>query len=624
LCGIAGVFSPHSELVDEKRARDMMRALGHRGPDGDGYDTAPHVAFCHTRLAILDLSDRAAQPMSSRDGRYLLSYNGEVYNFRELRDELEQVGVTVRSTGDTEVILEYIARFGLDATLGRLEGFWAIALWDRTECELHLVRDRHGIKPLYYRIGSGNVVQFASELKALTDGDIRADLTSLDAMLLGYSATWGEHTVLEGVRCVRAGEWLTFDRSATVQRTRYFQLEEVFDEAMHRELERLSDNEVIERVAAEFDRSIDYRMISDAPLACLVSGGVDSSLVASTAIRQLPDLALYHADVLYDSERPAADALARELGSHLNVRPVSDRDFLGRVAEVTWYNDLPLTYHLNSVPFYLVCQQAGADGIKVLLTGEGSDEFFLGYPNYAIAPYLETIDMEKRSMQTAVHRLTGRAGRLLWPRQNESATVGLGELVSRFERHQVAIDAKAASSHLTRRPDVRAHAMTMELAEGHLLSLLHRNDRLAMASGIESRYPFLGSSLVKLAANLPAKHKLRWTRRLHNRRHPFVVDKWAVRELAERRLPPHLARREKRGFPVNVQDRINVGRELLDDGFVADTYGLDRRALESLWDVATPSWILRLAMVEVWGRLFVGNIGLEEVQKSLHDNVTLD
>ncbi|HVX47414.1 MAG TPA: asparagine synthase (glutamine-hydrolyzing) [Mycobacteriales bacterium] len=620
MCGIAGIFRPGGgELSDDLAG--MITSIEHRGPDGHGSFVDDSIGIGHVRLAILDLTDSAAQPMRSADGRYVLSFNGEIYNYRELRRELEDRAITFRSTGDTQVLLEYIAAFGVETTLPRLEGDWAIALWDTRSRQLTLARDRYGVKPLYYRADPGREVRFGSELKALLGPGAAPEPAVLSAALLGLSTTWGRRTLFQGIQAVEPGESVTFGSDLAARHSRFFSFADLIDPYLFAELNQAPAKVVLDRLAEAFDRSLQIRLASDAPVGMLVSGGVDSSLIAATPASR--GLSLFHADVAHDSEYPAASALAESLGSIIRRTAVSDADILDNIAAVTHFNEIPLIYHLNSVPFFCVSRLAGEHGMKVLLTGEGSDEFFIGYPQYALAPMLDRINGAKRRLQGSLYRYLPKATALLWQRDSDRHDTLLRSLIFGYEEEIVAGASRAPLDHLASPADRRAHQLSLTLAQEHLVSLLHRNDRLGMAWGIESRFPFLGHEFTELALNLPARYKLRWSRRAADRRHPFITDKWAVREIARARMPQNLAARAKRGFPVSIYDRIEVSERFFDGGFVADQYALDGRGLTELLARGSRLWITRLMLLEVWGQLFFGGRTVADLHDQLKAHIAL-
>jgi asparagine synthase (glutamine-hydrolysing) len=598
----------------------MLDRIAHRGPDGRGVWTEAGIALGHLRLSIIDLTDAAAQPMLSADRRWVVSYNGEIFNFRDLARPLRGPR---RSTGDTEVLVESIAQLGLQATLARLEGDFAFAAWDRQERALHLVRDHHGVKPLYYANGPEGSVRFGSEIKAIADARAEPDPVAAQAALLGYSCTWGTRTMFKGVQSVMPGEQLELRTSSTPTSHRYFEVTEWVSGARHRELARLPEREVVQQVDAAFRTSMGGRMISDAPLATLVSGGVDSSLVAAVAAEASPDMTGYHADVRSDSEREPATQLAQALGIDLRITEVTDQDFLDAVPAVTWANEIPLIYHLNSVPFFLVSELARKDGIKVLLTGEGSDEYFLGYPQLALEPALERVSSARAAVSGALHHTVPRLSRLLWPREADRFSTLLGELVTGFESELVDAVSDAALDGIEGRRERRSLRLTLGLVQEHLVSLLHRNDRLGMAWSLEARFPFLGHDLARLALNLPATYKLRGSPRLHDRRHPFTIDKWSIRQVAAGVVPLELAERAKQGFPVSVDRRICATAEAFAGGWTADAFSLQDRSIRKLVEDGPSVWLTRLLLLDVWARLFVMGWSIEECQDHLRATTSL-
>lgn len=626
MCGIAGKCAPAGLPVPAEQIEAALSQIRYRGPDDAGIWTDAGVALGHVRLSILDLTDRAAQPMQSADGRYVLTFNGEIYNFRELRQELATQGVAVTSSGDTEVLLAYIATHGCAATFPRLEGDWAVAVWDTRDEVITLGRDLHGVKPLYYaRTGDGGVA-FASEVKALVASGLVAaepDVAAIGSALLGYSVTWGDRTLYRGVWAVRPGEQLTFDRrTGLIERREFASPLRWVDEELQQELASSSRSAVLARLDAAVKAGVRSRMVSDAPLGCLASGGVDSSLIVANAVEDRKNVPLYHADVTADSERPAAEALAKSLGLHLRVVRVTDDDILDAMPDVTWHNDGPLTYHLNALPFFAVSRLASSDGIKVLLTGEGVDEYLLGYPEEALRPLVAIANRVKAVPRSWLKALSPKAARLFWPHPTDSFPNQLANLESGYERDKVAIAARAAGAGGSPR-DRRSRVAALSLAQSHLVSLLHRNDRLGMAWGIEARFPFLAPDFARLAINLPDSYKLRRTPLLHDRRHPFIVDKWAIRKLSARRLPAELSGRPKRGFPVSIMNRLEVAPKFFVDGFLADVYSLDEQAIGLALGPRPSVWQTRLLLAEVWGQMFFQGSSADSLKERIHTYVKL-
>ncbi len=624
MCGIVGIFRPDRSEVVKSEVETMLSKIAYRGPDGIGFYLGVGIGLGHVRLAIQDLSDLAAQPMTSHNARYVFVYNGEIYNIREMKDDLRKENVVVNSTGDTEVFLEYLATFGLEAALKKAEGMFAFALWDEQDRTLTLARDRHGIKPLVYTRGRQGEVRFASEMKALIDGHAEPDLTTLNATLLGLGGTWGDPTVFRHIRHVGAGEWLIFRADGQAQRGAFSSINDFADEDTHRELCRLSEKEIVDRVAQELEDSVKYHLLSDAPVATLASGGVDSSIVSAIAAKYYPNLKLYHASVLSEIETPAAEELARVLGLELHSVRVTDEDVLNYIPIVTYYNELPLTYLGGSyVPFYLVSQLAGTEGIKVVLTGEGSDEYFLGYPKYALRPYLHACQHMMGYLQKAFHGIP-KFGRALWPIKEKEPAALLRSLMFRYELEERRGSAAEAFHFVRNRTELDWHVCSIDLVVGNVRTLLHRNDRLAMAWGLESRFPFLGHTMARTAVNLPGRYKIRRSLGFTDWRHPLIIDKWAVRAIAGRYLPPSLAQRKKFGLQSSVQYRLNVDMCFYDQGFLAEYYGLNRRALEHLYDTAPRRWLGQVLLLEVWGQIFALGRPVETVRERIRRYATIN
>ncbi len=619
MCGIVGIVDPKGR-AQERELREMSRLIAYRGPDGDGVTLQGPVAFGHRRLTILDLTQRGHQPMTSANGRFLITYNGEIYNFAALRSDLIERGIPVGSTGDTEPLLEHIAAFGLDATLAKIEGMFAFAVWDRERESLALARDRHGIKPLYYKRGGDGALRFASEMKCLVDGGSQVDRSSLHSMILGLHFPPGHHTLFTDVRSVEPGTTVTFDRDLRETQRSFFRVRDFASPALYQELDACSATQVVDRLDTALQRSTDLHIISDVPVASLISGGIDSALVSALARQRIPDLQLFHADVLGASERHGAEEFARAIGCELHTVEVDDGDLLQYAPEVTYHFEHPFVQLTNAVPFYLVSRLVARQGYKVLLTGEGSDEYFLGYAKVAARQYLRGLERVKGGARRLFHRIPV-VGRTVWPSPDETVPHQIARLLLRYELDERAERGASTFAHVANMRERDWMTLALHMATDTLPSLLARNDRLAMAWGLESRFPFLGHDVAALALNLPSRFKVRPSLRFHDRNHPFLVDKWAVRQVGLRHVPV-AARRAKTVFGGDY-DRVQVEPELFADGLLADLYGLPRERLHHLVESTPPALRGKLVLFELWGRLFAMGRSVAEAQTWLRKHVRM-
>ncbi len=617
MCGIAGIFHPDGRGVSEPELKRMIEIIAYRGPDDDGFYQAPGIGIAHVRLAIQDLSKSAAQPMISHNQRYVLAYNGELYNVPELRTAIEQGGQKLKSHGDTEALLEYIAMFGLEKTLADIEGMFAFALWDSREKTLTLCRDRHGIKPLYYSMGPAGEIRFASEMKSLIPPTAEPDLCTVNAILLGLGGTWGEPTVFRGVKHVCAGEWIRFDANGYRTAGSFFHINDFIDKELYEEQARYTPQQAVRKVRDELVKSVQMQLISDAPVAVLASGGVDSSLVAAVASKAYPNLVLYHADVQHASETEAARMLADELGLEMRSVTVTDDDALETLARVTYHYEQPLFFHGGScVPFYLVSKLVGNDGVKVVLTGEGSDEYFIGYQNYVLYPYAKRWRAARDRLKGFLRPIPA-VGRVLGGSVDHEGPNQLRRLLFRYELEERRGGAAQAYAFLRSGIERDRQLMCVDGVLGSVRTLMLRNDRLAMAWGLESRFPFLGHSVARTALNLPSRHKIRLSHHITDWRQLLLCDKWVVRKVAQEFVPCSLAYRKKYGFRSTFDERIKVRKEFFHDGFMSEYYGLNERAVEWLLQTARGRWLARMISLEIWGQIFC----LGRTCDSLTDNL---
>ena len=562
MCGIAGFLGPWSGALLEA----MVAALRHRGPDGEGrvFDAKAGLALGHTRLSIIDLSDAAAQPMATADGRYTLTFNGEIYNYRALRAELQAAGVRLRTNSDTEALLELFARHGA-ACLGKLHGIFAFAVWDAAERRLFLARDHLGVKPLYYAALPRGFL-FASELKAMT---LCADLSrDIDAAALadhlGFLWTAGEATILRDVRKLRPGCTLTVDANG-VRSERYYRTPLPGPSRTPRPAEEL--RALIDEVVAE-------QMVADVEVGALLSGGLDSSAIVASMCRATEParITAFCAAVgdggartdNFGDDRRYAKEVADALGVSLIEVP-TDADLIDRLPEMIWALDEP-TADFSALQTELLATAARDAGIKVLLSGVGGDDLFAGYSRHRAALIYAGLDHVPgaRAVAGAVARLFP-ADSLVGRRSRR-----LGELLAMDEPAMLAesmsFSSVAGESRLALlAPDIRDRASAIpapflasfvETRGLHpverLLDLevsgfmpdhnLAYTDRMAMRVGVEVRVPLCDPRLVGFAASVPLGQKID----LHD-------TKKILRESQAGRLPEGVLRRPKQGFGVPMR-----------------------------------------------------------------------
>ena len=597
MCGIAGFLRLDDVPAAAADARRMADAMSHRGPDGRGAWSEGAVALAHARLIVRDRSAAAAQPMHPPGGEGVLVYNGEIYNDGALRADLARDGIVVASSGDAAVVAAALAHWGVERAVRRLDGMFAFAWWDRRERALWLARDRFGTKPLHVAVGGAHVA-FASEvrgLRAFLPGPLRIDALELVRRI--HPGMVDElRPPFEGIENLPPGETWRCDARG-IARTTYFDLigEIDVDRLVAARHERM---EVLERrVDATLSAAVRAHLVSDAPVAVFASGGVDSNLVASYARESLPGLVGYTADTCDPgSEIGRATAMARHLG--MPLRPVRvDREALLRA----WPETTEALEHPPAGASYaavlLLARAARADGITVVLTGEGSDELFGGYR------FFEKTRTLWRRLGFPLERLLRgtRAARDLAEapfqyqalrRERDSHLRFATTLVPVEESRARALMARFARVHPA--PDRAYLAHTFDTLRRNLSGLLLRHDRLAMAASVEVRVPFLCNDVADVALHLPVRAKQR-----------RGVAKWIVKRIAARRLPPHLVHAKKLAFALPAGHHRGTSA-LLRGGAAADLFRWTREATDDLVPRIEANAELRARMtgLEIWLRLF--------------------
>lgn len=619
MCGMFGLFSfsKKNNNFDKVLVRKTIDDLHHRGPDGNDQYIGDNVILVHTRLSFLDLSSAGSQPMWDHEQRFCLIYNGEIYNYEDLRSSLTNQGCKFTSTSDTEVLLQGLIVEG-KAFVKKLQGMFAFALYDAVEKRLLLGRDRYGIKPLNY-INTENKFVFCSEIRPLRHWHkFRENPYTVAAFINGAEPPTQGSTYINEVISAPAGCLIEVDLNGVSEPEPFFKINDFVN---HRELPEPRHFNTAEAAVNALDdllqESVSDHMISDVPVGALCSGGLDSSLLMALACRTHDDLAIFHADVVgKHSERGAAEDLARHLGLDLVAIEIDDDKYLELIAETLLHYEYPFTYHPNSVPFLAVSKLVKENGIKAILSGEGADECFLGYSSIPTRSMILKYQKVKDTVGSLIGGIPGFGEVLCRPRQHASF---LNSIASGFEtgieNREIFDFQKENGAGSTR---------TQKLLGSHLRTLLHRNDRLGMAASIEARFPYLDNRVVEYAVNLPDRYKVHFSWSAANeRRHPFVFTKWVLRKVGERYIPAHLANRRKRGFPTSVFERMSIKNSYFMHSWIKDSLTLSNKQLNYMVSTISPRNAVRLYLLDCWARIHVLNENIDGIQNEIKENVVI-
>jgi asparagine synthase (glutamine-hydrolysing) len=615
MCGIAGMLClEEGRSADRKLLSDMTEVIAHRGPDDQGLYVQGPVGLGHRRLSILDIAG-GHQPWIDETRRRALVYNGEIYNYRELRVRLQSKGLKFRSNCDTEVLLQ-LAEAHNTSWLGNLNGMFAFALWDERERGLLLVRDRLGIKPLYYCLHDGRFL-FASEIKSLLAAGIPRRINeTVVPEFLAFRTVSGSETMVRGIRALPPGHVLRIRPGDSEPR-----IDPYWDDAASNGRawadSTLSYEEQFEQLLED---AIRYRLIADVPIGTYNSGGVDSSLITARVRAQMNgELHTFSVGFEEDShdESRYAQIVADHLGTHHHTLVMNGREFADALDQTAWYCDQPIN-HAHTIQL-LQLSRLAKQYVTVVLTGEGADELFAGYPRYQI-PMLAS---RLAGLPGPLHHLLKR----LLERLHMRRLVKLFEVSDNMDRSVLEGARFCSLGDLSRAgitdfvPQARRNIYRQSQSKGlsrleqvldfdrrtYLPALLNRLDRTTMASGVEARVPFLDYRIVEWSMRLPQDVKFRMGRE----------NKILVKRLASRIFPREMIYRRKVGFGVPVgrwfRDKHGLGRylDLITDNTFASRGLCDAERVRELvkrhrrGDADHGDVLWGMVTLELWQRIFL-------------------
>lgn len=619
MCGIVGVVSSDKDRVDRSKLKSMTDILSHRGPDGSGQWISDNkmVGLGHRRLSVIDISTDGAQPMVSKSGRYIISYNGEIYNFNSLRVELENLSHSFQSHSDTEVILAACDEWGIENALNRLNGMFAIALWDQITSELLLVRDRIGIKPLYYSLHQ-NTFTFASELRPLVTW--RQELPPIskqglnEFFRLGYVPS--PLSIFEGIYKLEPGHILKFCEGQIREKRPYWNLDAVVRSGHENQF--LDDVTALTAIEEQLSASIANHMVSDVPIGAFLSGGIDSSTVAALMQKQssnpIKTFSIGFAESAYN-EAIYAGAVAKHLGTDHNELYINDQDALDVIPSIPDIYDEPFA-DISQIPTYIVSKLARSK-VTVALSGDGGDELFGGYNRYLFADQfwrkLSGYPAPLRKITAAAMKYPSERSwdnlferlKFLIPSSLQMAHPGQkmhklsailpteslrhmhSRLISKWVNPELILNSDWHSqtelfNETLTETDNLSPAIQQSLWDSKTYmvdDILTKVDRASMSVALEARVPLLDHNLVELAWRLPENMKIR-----------DGSGKWILKQLLHKYVPQSLFDRPKMGFAVPV-DRWLRGSlsEWADDHFEKNKLQqqgyLDTTHLRNTWDL---------------------------------------
>lgn len=557
MCGIAGLINIDRDPVSPAVLKRMTDAIEHRGPDGEGQWIDGHVGIGHRRLAIIDLSPAGAQPMVSPDHRFVLSYNGEIYNFRELRAELQAQGYWFRSQTDSEVVLNALAAWGSEA-LKRFNGMFALALWDRKDQRLLLARDRYGIKPLYYAHERGQFA-FGSEQKAIVSSGVAGSRLDRKALFeyFTFQNIFTDRTLVEGIRLLSPGHFATLDlgrEKPRLEQTQYWD----FD--FREPTVPADDNAYREELGRLFAQAVNRQLVTDVELGSYLSGGMDSGSITAIAAKSFPNLKTFTCGFDLSSasgielgfdERTKAEAMSHYFKTEQYEMVLKAGDMERCLPQLAHHLEEPRVG--QSYPNFYAAQLA-SKFVKVVLSGAGGDELFGGYPwryyrAVSNSGFEDYVDKYYGFWQRLVS--DSELKRMFAPIWSDVQYVSTRDIFRNVFRHH--------DDRLARPEDYINHSLYFE-CKTFLHGLLVVEDKLSMAHSLETRVPFLDNDLVDFAMRCPVHLKLNNLREAVRvdenapaevKSHSFIKSndgKQILRDVMRGFIPEGVTRAQKQGF----------------------------------------------------------------------------
>lgn len=573
MCGFVGFCS--KDVKDKNVIKEMNNQIIHRGPDSDGYYFDKDVNFGFRRLSIIDLHE-GSQPILNESGDTAIIFNGEIYNYQELREDLVAKGYKFKTHTDTEVILHGYEEYGEEGILAKLRGMFAFTIWDSKKEKLFGARDHFGIKPYYYALLDGDLL-FGSEVKSFLKYPKFKKVVNEKALkhYLVFQYNPLEETFFKGVKKLRPGHYYIYENGKMEIKTYY---------NLTLDYKDMTFDEAVGKIEKEVEESVKYHKISDVEVGSFLSGGVDSSYVVATA---LPDKTF---SVGFDNKGFNETMYAKELSDSLGIKNfaklITPDEFFEGINKVQYYSDEPHA-NLSSVPLYFLSKLA-AEQVKVVLSGEGADELFAGYNEYADALpqrmyrklpfslrhklYLKYKDRKHFRGQTIILKYGQKVeDRYIGPAEIMTDELANSLVTSKYKNAETSRDLTKKYYDEVKNMDDVSKRLYLDMKMWIVEDILLKADKMTMANSIELRVPLLDKKMWELARTIPVRHKV------HNE-----ITKYAFRRAAKNKLPEDWAKRRKLGFVVpfvlwiKEEKYYKIVKEVFNKDFVSEFFDKDK------------------------------------------------
>ena len=573
MCGFVGFCS--KDVKDKNVIKEMNNQIIHRGPDSDGYYFDKDVNFGFRRLSIIDLHE-GSQPILNEGGDTAIIFNGEIYNYQELREDLVAKGYKFKTHTDTEVILHGYEEYGEEGILAKLRGMFAFTIWDSKKEKLFGARDHFGIKPYYYALLDGDLL-FGSEVKSFLKYPKFKKEVNEKALkhYLVFQYNPLEETFFKGVKKLRPGHYYIYENGKMEIKTYY---------NLTLDYKDMTFDEAVGKIEKEVEESVKYHKISDVEVGSFLSGGVDSSYVVATA---LPDKTF---SVGFDNKGFNETMYAKELSDSLGIKNfaklITPDEFFEGINKVQYYSDEPHA-NLSSVPLYFLSKLA-SEQVKVVLSGEGADELFAGYNEYADALpqriyrklpfslrhklYLKYKDRKHFRGQTIILKYGQKVeDRYIGPAEIMSDELANSLVTSKYKNSETSRDLTKKYYDEVKNMDDVSKRLYLDMKMWIVEDILLKADKMTMANSIELRVPLLDKKMWELARTIPVRHKV------HNE-----ITKYAFRRAAKNKLPEDWAKRRKLGFVVpfvlwiKEEKYYKIVKEVFNKDFVSEFFDKDK------------------------------------------------